>query len=478
MLLHRSISLVAVSRSLGETARVWRGLPAPSTIPSRSFSRSTRWLGKCTHLSIPSPPSTHPTSSAKVGDRSYPRDQWTNVTPTILDRTTAQLHRQPGHPLHILAQRVRATFSDFAFHDYLNPDVTVEANFDQLGFPPDHPGRSRGDTYYLNEQNVLRTHTSAHQTDLMRVGERKFLVAADVYRRDEIDSSHYPVFHQIEGLKLFDVSSLGPEGLGDGAGVGRTADTGPVHVVDDSGPTSANPVQEVHSRNNSLYLTEDLKKELERLVLELFRGAPSKESGAPLKIRWVEAYFPFTSPSWELEVEWEGQWLELLGCGVIQQPLIRAAGLGENRIGWAFGLGLERLAMVLFGIPDIRLFWSKDPRFLSQFTEGEITRFKPFSRHPPCTKDVSFWLSPEQECGVAANWSDNDLMEVIREVAGDMVEDVKMVDSFIHPKTHRKSMCYRITYRSMDRNVTNEEINTTQEEVRRRLVSQLRVELR
>lgn len=228
--------------------------------------------------------------------------------------------------MNILAQRVRATFPDFAFHDTLDPDVTVKANFDDLGFLPDHPGRSRGDTYYLNGSHVLRTHTSAHQADLIRAGEHKFLVAADVYRRDEIDSSHYPVFHQIEGLKLFNASSIDSESLGDGAGVGRRADEGLVHVVDDSGPTAANTVQKDHTRNNSLYLAEDLKKELERLVVELFRGAPGRSNETPLKIRWVEAYFPFTSPSWELEVEWEGKWLELLGCGVIQQDLIRTAG--------------------------------------------------------------------------------------------------------------------------------------------------------
>ena len=83
-------------------------------------------------------------------------------------------------------------------------------------------------------------------------------------------------------------------------------------------------------------------------------------------IRWVEAYFPFTTPSLELEIYFNDDWLEVLGCGVIQQPILEKCDMGDKH-GWAFGLGLERLAMVLFDIPDIRLFWTDDKRFLKQF---------------------------------------------------------------------------------------------------------------
>ncbi len=92
-------------------------------------------------------------------------------------------------------------------------------------------------------------------------------------------------------------------------------------------------------------------------------------------MRWVDTYFPFTCPSWELEIHFEGEWLEVLGCGVVEQAIVSNAGV-ENKLGWAFGLGLERLAMVLFGIPDIRLFWSKDKRFLSQFHANVKPGFK------------------------------------------------------------------------------------------------------
>jgi phenylalanyl-tRNA synthetase beta subunit len=95
----------------------------------------------------------------------------------------------------------------------------------------------------------------------------------------------------------------------------------------------------------------------------------------------------------------------------------------DGKIGWAFGLGLERIAMVLFGIPDIRLFWSQDPRFLSQFTQGQITQFKSYSKYPPCFKDVSFWLPPSTKL------HENDFCDLVRDVAGDLAEDVTKVIS-------------------------------------------------
>jgi phenylalanyl-tRNA synthetase alpha chain len=96
-------------------------------------------------------------------------------------------------------------------------------------------------------------------------------------------------------------------------------------------------------------------------------------------------------------------------------------------MGWAFGLGLERLAMILFSIPDIRLFWSTDGRFLDQFSESKgIVTFKPFSRHPACIKDVSFWL-PQTEGGREPEWQENDFCDLVRDVAGDLVETVEKV---------------------------------------------------
>jgi hypothetical protein len=106
----------------------------------------------------------------------------------------------------------------------------------------------------------------------------------------------------------------------------------------------------------------------------------------------------------------------------------------RNKLGWAFGLGLERIAMILYSIPDIRLFWSQDARFLTQFKQGDITTFRPYSKYPACFKDVSFWLPENMDL------HDNDFCDLVRDVAGDIVEDVKMV---------------RVSYASFFRNLTH-----------------------
>merc|ERR1719337_799620 len=111
-------------------------------------------------------------------------------------------------------------------------------------------------------------------------------------------------------------------------------------------------------------IAADLKKTLEGLCDHLF---------GPVEKRWIDEYFPFTEPSFELEIFYNGDWMEVLGCGVIHHDVLRTAGLDPEKVhGWAFGLGLERLAMVLFSIPDIRLFWSQDPRFIEQFAEDSF----------------------------------------------------------------------------------------------------------
>lgn len=209
----------------------------------------------------------------------------------------------------------------------------------------------------------------------------------------------------------------------------------------------------------------DLQMGLEGMAKELF---------GEVDMRWVDTYFPFTEPSLELEIYFNNQWLEVLGCGVVHKDIVKTVGRGDQ-LGWAFGLGLERLAMVLFSIPDIRLFWTQDERFHGQFESGEIVTFQPYSKYPPCFKDISFWTS---RVGIESEFHPNDIFEVVRDVAGDLVERVELMDVFVHPKTHRVSNCFRITYRSMDRSLTNEEIDALQERVRSDAVQKLGVELR
>ncbi|KAI8822034.1 uncharacterized protein EV422DRAFT_525439 [Fimicolochytrium jonesii] len=397
--------------------------------------------------------------------RPYTRHAHTNVTPTIISKTDRRLHLQPNHPINILKRRIESHFPSFTPIDSLDPVVTTQQNFDSLLFPPDHIGRAATDTYYVNANQVLRTHTSAHQAEVLRRREDEaFLLTADVYRRDEIDVSHYPVFHQMEGVRTFSRSELEREVMQD-------------PVMKDSGSSSSsssssiqgavlsptNPIQPAHTRTDALLVDLHLRTSLESMVRSLFREDPD------LQIRWIEAYFPFTSPSWEMEVLYRGQWLELLGCGVIQQSILDSSN-NADRVGWAFGLGLERIAMVMFDIPDIRLFWSRDERFLNQFKAGDIVKFQPFSKFPVCYKDISFWC-PD-------GFHDNDFADIVRDVAGDMAEDVKLIDKFQHPKTKKTSRCFRINYRSMDRTCTNEEVDQIQDQVRRLAEEKLGVELR
>ncbi|EHA22672.1 hypothetical protein ASPNIDRAFT_55517 [Aspergillus niger ATCC 1015] len=444
--------------------------------------------------------------SLTIEGQAYRTDQWTNTPDTILSHVGRRLYLDENHPLAITRQLIESQFPGPVYGNYTekNPVVSTAQNFDVLGFPLDHPGRSRTDTYYINDKTVLRTHTSAHQqayfqqiarNENTRPEEVGYTVVADVYRRDAIDRSHYPIFHQMEGAMLWKRPDNEPLKHASQTAAAITEDVKkiPAHdvEVEDPNPTihaQRNPLQaEYHSEEEVEAIAAHLKRSLERMVIKIFTEASKAAAGSteqpePLKVRWVEAYFPFTSPSWELEVFWQGDWLEVLGCGVIKQELLINSDV-PNRIGWAFGIGLERIAMLLFNIPDIRLFWSRDERFLSQFRAGEITRFEPFSKHPACYKDVAFWLpsasvSGGSAAGGATPVHENDIMEIVRGEAGDLVEDVQLIDEFTHPKTHRKSMCYRINYRSLERTLTNEETNDLHEKVRQKLVGLLGVELR
>jgi phenylalanyl-tRNA synthetase alpha chain len=344
-----------------------------------------------------------------------------NVPAGVAALVGRNLHKQPLHPLNIVSRRIQNHFRDFKVFDDLAPQVSVAQCFDQLNVPQDHISRKPSDTFYLDALHVLRTHTSAHQNQLLMQGHERFLVFGDCYRRDQIDATHYPVFHQVEGVKTWRKGQ----------------------VTDET-------------------VIEDLKQNLEGLTKSLFQNRE-------LEIRWVDAYFPFTHPSLEMEVRFRDDWLELLGCGVIQKNILANCGReGEN--GWAFGIGLERIAMTLFSIPDIRLFWSQDPRFINQFASGEVIQFQPYSKFPPCPKDISFWI-PEL-------YNSNDFYALVRDIAGDLVENVELVDEFTHPKTNRQSHCYRIIYRSMDRSLLNSEVNDLQEKVRQDVVGTLGVELR
>jgi len=223
-----------------------------------------------------------------------------------------------------------------------------------------------------------------HQIPLMSAPHDSFLVVGDVYRKDTVDRTHYPAFHQMEGVRIYPFDKIGA--------------------------TEVKHAKELCKR--------DLQQVLENLARECF---------GDVEMKWIDEFFPFTDPSLELEINFNDQWVEILGSGVILDGVMLNAKRDITKeVGWAFGLGLERWAMKLFEIGDIRLFWSQDERFLSQFKEGEISKFKPYSKYPACYKDITFW--------VPNSFNDNDFMQVVRGVTSDLAETVELLDEFTHPK--------------------------------------------
>ena len=396
-----------------------------------NFKTSVSTPAACKHFSITSAANPQ-TAQLEINGQSYAVDNWTNVTPKILSYLGVNKHLQKDHPLSIIRQRIVNYFYQsyktsrgnplFSVYDKLNPVVTVQQNFDNLLIPQDHVSRNKSDCYYINSNHLLRAHTTAHQVDLISSGLDNFLVVGEVYRRDEIDSTHYPVFHQIDAVRLVTKDKLFVRnpGLEIFEEDWRASKGNKAQVIHSSSKCIDQSKQPCHSLEAVKLMEHELKKVLLGLAQDLF--------GSKIKYRWVDTYFPFTQPSWELEIYYKDNWLEVLGCGIMRHEILQQSG-AQNSIGYAFGLGLERLAMVLFDIPDIRLFWSNDSGFLSQFSEKDLqklAKYKPVSQYPQCKNDLSFWLP--QGVDVEAGFVPNDFYDLVRSVAGDVVEQVCLIN--------------------------------------------------
>jgi phenylalanyl-tRNA synthetase alpha chain len=220
------------------------------------------------------------------------------------------------HPVSRASVRIEKIFRNAGFGVRTGPEIEDDFhNFTALNIPEDHPARAMHDTFYFPGGNLLRTHTSPVQIRAM-VKEGvpiRIIAPGRVYRCDS-DQTHTPMFHQVEGLVI------------------------------DRGISFAN-----------------LKAVLHQFVENYF------ERKAALRFR--ASYFPFTEPSAEVDVEWEeGKWLEILGCGMVHPNVLKNAGVDpEEFTGYAFGIGIERLAMLRYGVKDLRTFFENDLRFLRQF---------------------------------------------------------------------------------------------------------------
>ena len=325
----------------------------------------------------------------------YPTDSYTNVTPAIISKLNTRLTDKPAHPLNTLKSLIESHFADYTHFSQsfpppssslpssslsslsslssssstaaaLSPLVTPEQNFDSLSFPADHPGRAQTDSYYVNKNLMLRTHTSAHEVEVFASGYKKWLLTADVFRRDEIDASHYPVFHQMEGARLFDCPSppLSSSSSNSSSSDSSSSSNAMKELREDNArleseltsladlvkltdtaphASSENPYQKVHDPVLAELVVQNLKYNLSLLLFKLFSGAAGTSKSNPLQIRWIPAYFPFTSPSYEVEVLFRDRWLEILGCGVVQQQtLVNASMLfPENPLRFFFSCALR-----------------------------------------------------------------------------------------------------------------------------------------
>ncbi len=219
------------------------------------------------------------------------------------------------HPISITINQITSILSDHGFTSVSGIEIEDEFhNFEALNIPDTHPARDMHDTFYVSDNKLLRTHTSSVQIRSMLSNKAplKIMTPGKVYRCDS-DPTHSPMFHQIEGL-----------------------------YIDKN-------VNFCH-----------LKGVLINFIKEFF--------GKDMEIRFRPSYFPFTEPSAELDIKFKGKWLEVLGCGMVHPNVLSNVKINTKQYsGFAFGLGVERLAMLKYDIVDLRMFYENDISFLSQF---------------------------------------------------------------------------------------------------------------
>jgi phenylalanyl-tRNA synthetase alpha chain len=220
------------------------------------------------------------------------------------------------HPVTRTLQRIEQLFHSLGFATASGPEIESDFyNFTALNIPENHPARARYDTFYIDPKHVLRTHTSPVQVRYMEANQPplKIISSGRVYRFDS-DATHSPMFHQVEGL-----------------------------WVD----------EEISFANLKGVVQDFLKRFFER---------------DDLKVRFRPSFFPFTEPSAEMDMSWNGGWLEIGGCGMVHPNVLNHVNIdSEKYLGFAFGLGVERLAMLRYGVNDLRQFYESDLRLLNQF---------------------------------------------------------------------------------------------------------------
>jgi phenylalanyl-tRNA synthetase alpha chain len=323
------------------------------------------------------------------------------------------LSRTPGSPIAEVVDRV-TNLPEFKDLDIIEvPEIVpADISFDLFDFPADHPARSKSDTYYVEDNYILRTHTTVmwyyylQQEDVKARMARGEAVGCfsygKVYRKDEVDRHHMNVFHQVDGWYLI-------------------------------------------PKEKEIIGKEELSNALKNIAKAVF--------GSSVNIKIFDDTFPYTDPSLQMEIEKDGKWLEVLGSGVVKGSVLEKFGVDSTKWnGWAFGPGIERLAMVSMELPDIRLLWSEDPRVKKQLKLGQ--KFIEVSKYPPIVRDISFIVKND--------FVPNDYFDLVRETAPNLIEQVELLDKYENAEKFgagKISYAYRITYRSLDRTLISSEID-------------------
>ena len=226
-----------------------------------------------------------------------------------------QSYKGSLHPVSQTIKEISDFFERMGFDIETGPEAEIDYyNFEALNVPEDHPAKDMHDTFYLSNSGLLRTHTSPVQIRTMEKSEppHRIICPGKVYRKDS-DLTHTPMFHQIEGLVVEKDASFA-----------------------------------------------QLKGLLNDFLEDFF--------GEKVELRFRPSYFPFTEPSAEADIRWKKNWLEVLGCGMVHPNVLEGVGVDTKEYsGFAFGLGVERMAMLKYDIPDLRAFFENDLRFLKQF---------------------------------------------------------------------------------------------------------------
>ncbi|MDP2946421.1 MAG: hypothetical protein Q8N61_03170 [bacterium] len=342
------------------------------------------------------------------------------------------LSRTPDSPLEDLVKRIVSLPRFLEFKNLNVPEIIpYDISFDLFNFPSDHPARNPSDTYFVDESHVLRTHTTVMWYYHLNLPEVKSnikkgepvgaLSYGKVYRKDEIDRQHMNVFHQMDGWYLC-------------------------------------------RKEDRIVTIDDLQEVLAEIARAIF--------GEDIKYRFNTDEFPYTDPSIEMEVQISKRWIEVLGAGVVRRDVLKNLGVNpEEYNGWAFGFGLERLAITSMDLPDIRLLWSQDERVKKQLKLGN--KYKEVSKFPPITRDISFIVNK--------NFVPNDYFDLIRDLGGDLVEEVQLLDKYSNPEKFgpdKLSYTYRIVYRSNDRTLLSGEVDEIQEKIYSETAEQFNAELR